>query len=174
MLRRDQRRVIHEGTGRPCGARLGQDRHVVQEEAVGVRRDRTQKAIERRNIVEPPRIGDAVADDAPARHQHSATCAEQRDLLAEHLDAFGRQRVDPMLDGADGFGVVEQSVAPDGGRLRRGVRRLARPLGRFVHFLSLVQTRSMSWVAASGQEGVKAILMSAGTFNSGASFMAGS
>ena len=57
---------------------------------------------------------------------------------------------------------------------RRGMRRSARPIGQFVHFLSFVQTRSMSCVAASGQAGVNAILMSDGTFNSGASFMAGS
>ncbi len=137
-------RVIHKIPGRTRRARLGQDRNVVQEQAGCVRRDRSQKAIERWDIVEPPRISEAIPDDATARHQHSAPGTKEPDLLSVNLDPLGRQSMDTMLDGADGLGIVGDSVAPDGGLRRRGFRCLARPFGRSAHFLSLVQTRSMS------------------------------
>ena len=46
--------------------------------------------------------------------------------------------------------------------------------GAAAYRFSLVQTRSMSLVAASGQDGVNTILVLSGTFSSGASRIAGS
>ncbi len=109
------RRVIHEGPGRPrtarASGRIATSCRKRQSASGGIvpRRDR---AGERRRS---PRVGEAVTDDAPAHHQDSAACAEEGDLLAEHLDPFVRQGMDPMLDGADGFGVVDEGVAPDSG-----------------------------------------------------------
>ena len=102
----DPRNVIHKGPGRTRTARLRQDRHIVQEEAGGVGRDRTQKVIGRGNVVASPRVSEAVTDGAPAHHQDSAACPEEGDLFAEHLDPFMSQGMDTMLDSADGFGVV--------------------------------------------------------------------
>ena len=72
-------------------------------------------------------------------------------------------------DGVTPPGVTEGHPHPSASRTPSPVR------GRTpAYFFSLVQTRSISLVAASGQEGVKAILMSSGTLSSGASFMAAS
>ena len=158
------RHVVHVGPRRALPPRFGQQRDVMDEQAIRRRRCPAQERVERRRFAQPPGVGEAVALASPIRlGQHEAAFGKQAQLVREDLAAFLQQGVDPRLDG-------QHAVPDDAGADRDGDR----PPPPRRHFLSLVQTRSMSLVAASGQAGVNAILMSAGTFSSGASFMAGS